>query len=96
MITITLVKSADGVYGHARTSLGWNINFTPEKCDMVDAVESLFVKIESLNTTAAQEATQQLEEKESIIRNKEIEISEKVKVIADQQEEISEKAEELN
>lgn len=93
MITITLAKSADGVSGHARTSLGWNINFIPEECDMVDAVESLFVKIESLNITAAQEAAQQLEEKESIIRNKEIEISEKVKVIADQQEEITEKAE---
>lgn len=77
MITITLVKSADGVYGHARTSLGWNINFTPEECDMVEAVDSLFVKIESLNTTVAQEAAQQLEEKESIIRNKEIEITEK-------------------
>lgn len=39
MITITLVKSADGVSGHARTSLGWNINFTPEECDMVDGTQ---------------------------------------------------------
>ena len=77
MVTITLAKTADGISCHARTSLGWNINFTPEECDMVEAVDSLFVKIESLNTTVAQEAAQQLEEKESIIRNKEIEITEK-------------------
>lgn len=39
MVTITLVKSADGVSGHARTSLGWNTNFTPEEYDMVDGTQ---------------------------------------------------------